>query len=64
MTKSPHELIIYGRVERFSNSPMGNSLRLVDGKVIWTGDDILESFEDKAVCLQVKMIREGIGEGK
>ncbi len=50
MTKEPHELIIYGRVERFNNSPMGNSLRLIDinsNKTVWTGNKILESFEDK-----------------
>ena len=61
MAKNPHELIICGKVERFSNSPMGNALRLVDANnkdAIWSGDDILGSFEGKGeVCLQVKMVR-------
>ena len=60
MAKEPHELIIYGRVERFSSSPNGNCLRLVDANnnAVWTGDDILQSFEDKGnVCLQIKMVK-------
>jgi hypothetical protein len=60
MTKEPHELIIYGRVERFSNSPNGNCLRLVDtnSNAAWAGDDLLKSFEDKGnVCLQIKMVK-------
>ncbi len=61
MTKEPHELIIYGRVERFSNSPNGNCLRLVDinSNAVWAGDDLLQSFEDKGnICLQIKMIQQ------
>jgi len=61
MTKEPHELIIFGKVERFSHSPQGNCLRLVDlnnKDTVWTGNDILQSFEDKGnVCLEIKMIR-------
>lgn len=61
MTKEPHELIIFGKVKRFSHSPQGNCLRLVDSNnknAIWTGDDILESFEGKSnICLHIKMIK-------
>lgn len=63
MTKEPHELIIFGKVERFSHSPMGNCLRLVDANnkdAVWTGDSILESFEGKGnICLHIKMIKKG-----
>lgn len=61
MTKEPHELIIYGRVERFSNSPNGNCLRLVDtnnNNAAWAGDDLLQGFEGKGnICFQIKMMR-------
>jgi hypothetical protein len=61
MTKEPHEFIIYGRVERFSNSPNGNCLRLVDANnkdAAWTGDDLLQSFEGKRnIYLQIKMAK-------
>ncbi len=61
MTKESHELLIFGKVERFSSSPQSNCLRLVDmnnKNVIWTGDKILESFEGKEnICLEIKMIK-------
>lgn len=61
MTKEPHELIIFGKVERFTHSPQGNCLRLIDlnnKSAIWTGDKILSSFESKGnVCLHIKMVK-------
>ena len=48
-------LILYGKVMRFSNTPNGQNLRLVDRKAVWTLDDLLGDFENKDICVTVKL---------
>ena len=57
MKSHTKELIVQGKVKRFSNSPNGQSLRLMDGKIIWTFDKLLGDFEDGEVCVTVKRIK-------
>lgn len=56
-----NELIIQGKVTRFSNSPNGQALRLMDGKVAWTLDKLLGDFEDDTVCVSVKRTKRKCG---
>ena len=51
----PNALTVYGKVMRFSNAPNGQNLRLVDRKIVWTGDGLLGDFEGKGVCVTVKL---------
>jgi len=64
MSTDTNELIIHGKVERFSNSPTGQSLRLIDGKVIWTLDKLLRDFEDDTVCVSVKRVKLECGDSE
>ena len=48
-------LAVYGEVVLFSNAPNGQNLRLVDGRVVWTLDGLLGDFEDKEICVTVKL---------
>ena len=50
-------LAVYGKIVRFSNAPNGQNLRLVDGKAVWTLDGLLGDFEDKEICVTVKLAK-------
>jgi len=62
MKADTNELLIWGKVKRFSNSPNEQCLRLVDGKVAWILDKLLGDFENDTVCISVKRIKRKCGD--